>query len=241
VTAVLCVGGLDPAGRAGLLADVRAVEAQGVRAVAVATALTIQSSTRAEGYVAVEVALVRRQLALLLADEPIRAVKVGQLATPELAAVLLEALGPLPLVLDTPLVTSSGSSLFPADSVRSAYAPLLARATLVTPNAVEVFALAGRPVSTERGEAEAAALALPAPAVLLKGGHLAGERVEDVLLRDGTRRSFSAGRVPGKFRGTGCRLASAIAARLALGEELEEAVRRARGWLREQLLKEGRA
>lgn len=237
MTAILCIGGLDPSGRAGLLADARAAEAMGVRALCVATALTYQSSRRATGYEPVPAHIVARQVRLLLEDEPVAAVKLGQLATPDVAAALLPLLGHLPLVVDTPLATSSGAPLFPPERVREAYGPLLARATLATPNAVEVFALAGVDPS---GDPEGAARRLEASAVLLKGGHRPGDVAEDLLLTaDGGRRGFSAPRVDGSFRGTGCRLASAIAARLALGDPLEQAVGRAKFWLYGELERDG--
>ncbi len=231
MSVVLCIGGLDPSGRAGLIADIRAAEAQGARALAVATALTIQSSTRAGGFEPVDPSVVRRQLELLLADEPVRVAKIGQLANPKTAAVALELLADLPFVLDTPLSTSTGMPLFEAPDVGEAYLPLVRRAALVTPNAEEVERLGGLE-----------ALMAGARAILLKGGHRPGAEVVDILATaDGTRRFFSASRIAGRFRGTGCRLASAIAARLALGESLETAVRRARAWLRRELEQEARA
>lgn len=237
MTAVLCIGGLDPAGRAGLLADARAVEAQGVRAICVASALTFQSSRRVDGFVPVDPDVLARQLATVLRDEPVRAVKIGQLGAPENVAVVLEALqllsaNPPALVVDTPLISSSGAALFPLENARADYAPLFAAATLVTPNAPEAALLSGADGIAGRRELEAAALSLGAPAVLLKGGHVDGPVVTDVLLlADGARQSWSSNRLPGSFRGTGCRLASAIAGRLASGETLEAAVGEGRAWL----------
>lgn len=233
MSVVLCIGGLDPAGRAGLLADARAVEAMGARAVCVASALTFQSSKSARGYVAVEADVLRRQLEPLLADEPIGAVKLGQLASLDNARVIARWLPPRPLVVDTPLVTSSGVELLPARQVSEAYAPLLARATLVTPNAVEILSLVGG------DEPQEAARRLETAAVLLKGGHLPGDQVADRLYERGDlSRTWASARVPGVFRGTGCRLASAVAARLAVGDGLQSAIDAARGWLVECLRQE---
>lgn len=237
MSVVLCIGGLDPAGRAGILADAKAVEAQSARAVCVATALTFQSSKKASGYVPVDAEVLRRQISLLVDDEPIAAVKLGQLASLETARLLASILPPVPLVVDTPLVTSSGVALFPEANVLEGYLPLLERATLVTPNAVEVFAL------SEAGEnARAAAASVPTNALLLKGGHLEEDAVVDRLYRGGQLvASWQSPRVAGRFRGTGCRLASAIAAGLALGHELEPAVARARDWLVGRLMEESNA
>lgn len=236
---VLCIGGLDPAGRAGLLADARAVEALGARAICVATALTHQSSIRVEGLTPVPPEVLAAQLAPLLRDEPIRAIKVGMLGTPANAAIIAALLPGLPMVLDTPLVSSSGAWLLESDDVPGTYAPLLARATLVTPNAPEALLLAGLPPGDERGVVEEAARRL-GRAVLLKGGHLPGARVIDVLLAAEERREFSAPRIEGRFRGTGCRLASAIAARLAEGDPLEAAIEAARHWLLSRIYLESR-
>lgn len=235
---VLCIGGLDPAGRAGLLADARAVAAMGARPLCVATALTFQSSVRVDGYEAVSSKTLQSQLRTLIRDEQIDAVKVGQLATAENAGVVAELPLQVPMVLDTPLVSSSGAELFPAAAVINAYRPLVARATVVTPNAEEVFLLTGRERETSRAAAEAAAVALGADAVLLKGGHLEGERVVDVLIQGNDRSAFSSQRLPGRFRGTGCRLASALAAALAAGDTIDSAVMRARLWLVTQLRSE---
>lgn len=232
--AVLCIGGLDPSGRAGLLADARAVEGVGGRALCVATALTFQSSTHARGFVAVEPDVLRRQLDVLLEDEPINAIKLGQLASLENARVLAERLPPCPLVVDTPLVTSSGVLLLPQSDVFEAYEPLFRRATLVTPNAVEALAL-----SRNLSDPIEAVRSIPTTAVLLKGGHLGGEKVVDRLFVERTEvASWESERLPGRYRGTGCRLASAIAAELGKGEGLRTAISSARTWLVERLEEE---
>jgi hydroxymethylpyrimidine/phosphomethylpyrimidine kinase len=210
----------------------------GARPLCVATALTFQSSVKVDGYEAVSPETLRRQIATLVRDEQIDAVKIGQIATPENAAVLADLPLKVPMVLDTPLVSSSGAELFPRDAVISSYRPLMARATVVTPNADEVFLLSGRPRTGASDSAHEAAEALDAKAVLLKGGHMTGERVTDVLFSRGIRAGFSSSRVPGRFRGTGCRLAAAIAAELAADDDLDAAVMTARFWLVKELRKE---
>lgn len=235
MSVVLCVGGLDPAGRAGLLADARAVEGLGARALCVASALTFQSSKSARGYKAVDSEVLRRQLSVLIDDEPIAAVKLGQLGSLENARLLSQLLPPVPLVVDTPLVTSTGIKLLPSHDVLAAYTPLLERAALVTPNAVEIFSLVG---SAHDDPVDAVAK-LPARAVLLKGGHAAGDVVVDRLFVNGqVTSSWSSDRLSGRFRGTGCRLASAIAAGLSLEVSLGLAIGRARQWLIQRLREE---
>jgi hydroxymethylpyrimidine/phosphomethylpyrimidine kinase len=232
---VLCVGGLDPAGRAGLLADVRAVEAMGGRALAVATALTHQTSSRAAGFVPVAAEVVARQVSMLLEDEPVGAVKVGQLASLSTARVLAPLLRGATVVLDTPFATSSGVDLIPASDREEAYGLLFPLAALVTPNLPEWSRLR-RPDEADRE----AMRRLGVRQLLLKGGHADANRAEDLWLGtttggDTVERTFSAPRLPGRFRGTGCALASAIAAELARGAAMEAAIEGAKGWLTSML------
>ena len=228
---VLVVAGLDPAGGAGLVADLEAVAAAGARGWAVAAALTAQGRRGARGFEPVsEVMLLAQIDALLDGDRP-RAVKTGMLGTAALARVLASRLAapPLrrvPLVVDPVLAASSGARLFDPGglSVGEAYLPILTRAWLATPNLPELALLTGDDVSTDAA-AVRAARRLPARAVLVKGGHREGAPV-DLLVQDGRVTRFGGRRRPGTARGTGCRLTSAIAAFLAGGVTLEDAVRR---------------
>lgn len=228
---VLVVAGLDPSGGAGLVADLEALAAVGARGWAVASALTAQGPRGARGVAPATEAFLRLQIdALLEGRERPRAVKAGMLGTAGLARALAARLAarPLarvPLVLDPVLLASSGAPLLDAAgaSPGEALAPLLARARLATPNLPELAALTGMDVSSDEA-AVRAARALPARAVLVKGGHRAGAAVD--LLVEGRRVVRLAGRRrPGTARGTGCRLASAIAGLLAGGASLEDAVR----------------
>jgi hydroxymethylpyrimidine/phosphomethylpyrimidine kinase len=165
-------------------------------------------------------------------DRP-RAVKTGMLGAAATPRVLAERLAraPLartPLVVDPVLGASSGGSLLDAGgaSAADALAPLLERARVVTPNLPELARLTGRDVSSDEG-AIRAARALPSRAVLVKGGHRAGRPV-DLLVERGRVTRFAGRRRRGTARGTGCRLASGIAALLARGASLEEAVRGAK-------------
>jgi hydroxymethylpyrimidine/phosphomethylpyrimidine kinase len=222
--------GLDPSGGAGLVADLEALAAAGARGWAVATAVTAQGEAGALGFEPVSTALLSAELdALLGGSERPRAVKTGMLAAAPLVRVLAERLGEpplarLPVVVDPVLLASSGAALL--DAPPRTLLPLLARATLATPNLPELAALSGEDVSSDEA-AIRAARRLPARAVLVKGGHRDGAPVD--LLVDARRVIRVSGRRrPGSARGTGCRLASAIAAFLARGLSLEEAVRRAK-------------
>jgi hydroxymethylpyrimidine/phosphomethylpyrimidine kinase len=234
---VLVVAGLDPSGGAGLAADLEALLAAGARGWAVAAALTAQGPRGARGAWPVSPEVLLEQVdALLAGRERPRAVKTGMLGDAGLARALAARLAapPLsrvPLVVDPVLLSTSGAVLFEArgEPPGAAYGPLLARARLATPNLPELAALTGRDVSGDAA-ALAAARALPARAVLVKGGHRDGPPVD--LLVEGRRVTRLPGRRrPGTARGTGCRLASAIAAHLAAGADLETAVRRAKRYV----------
>ncbi|HSN14284.1 MAG TPA: hydroxymethylpyrimidine/phosphomethylpyrimidine kinase [Anaeromyxobacteraceae bacterium] len=231
---VLVVAGLDPSGGAGLVADLDALRAVGASGWAVATAFTAQGPAGSRGFEPATERFVLAQIdALLAGRERPRAAKTGMLATAAIARALADRLSepPLaktPLVMDPVLAATSGAPLFLAGGVSpgEALAPLLARARLATPNLPELAALTGEDVSTDGAAARAARL-LPARAVLVKGGHREGAPVD--LLVEGRRVTPIAGRRrPGEARGTGCRLASAIAGLLARGEPLQDAVRLAK-------------
>jgi len=231
---VLVIGGLDPTGGAGLLADLEALQAVGARGWAVASALTAQGPGGARGFEPASEAMLLAQVeALLDGPERPRAVKTGMLGTAGLARALAARLARAPvarapLVVDPVLAASSGAPLLDPGgrSPGDALAPLLARAALATPNLPELAALTGEDVSTDEA-AIRAARRLPARAVLVKGGHRAGAPV-DLLVEARRVTRYAGRRRAGTARGTGCRLASAIAGLLARGASLDEAVRGAK-------------
>lgn len=230
---MLVCAGLDPSGGAGLLADLEALAAAGARGWAVGTALTAQGPGGARAVVAATPEMLVAQVDALLdgGRERPRALKTGMLGSGANAAALAERfaarpLARVPLVVDPVLAASSGLSLLDAPDARLALRSLLARAALATPNWPELEALAGRALGSEE-EAVRAARELPARAVLVKGGHRAGEPV-DLLVRGRTVIRVRGRRRPIDARGTGCRLASATAGYLARGFPLEESVRRAK-------------
>jgi hydroxymethylpyrimidine/phosphomethylpyrimidine kinase len=227
--AVLVLAGLDPSGGAGLLADAEAIRAAGARPLCVATALTVQTSRRALRFQPVDAALIEEQCSALIAEEPIASVKLGMLGGAEAAAAASRAAArvSMPLVIDPVLRASSGAGLFVGDA-RAAYAELLRLGPVVTPNLAEARDLLALPAeprdSDEMAQAGRALVLLGAKAALVKGGHLAGDAV-DVLVTATARADLRGSRLAGSKRGTGCRLASTLAARLALGDDLETAAR----------------
>lgn len=229
---VLLVAGLDPTGGAGLAADLEALHAVGARGWPVAAALTAQGPAGVKGWSPVPEDLLLAQIDALLegGGERPRAVKTGMLGTAGLAAALChrltaEDLAKVPLVLDPVLLSSSGTQLLDCGGATpfEALEPLLARARLATPNLPELAALTGLDVGSDAAAVKAARR-LGARAVLVKGGHREGAPV-DLLVEARRVTRFEGTRRPGTARGTGCRLASAIAGLLAQGASLEDAVR----------------
>ena len=233
---VLVLAGLDPSGGAGLLADAEAVRAAGARPLCVATALTAQTTRRMHGFQPLAPALALQTAHALLEEEPVRAIKVGMLGTSAMARAVAELLARagLPAVVDPVLSATSGAALFQGgpEAARAAYAALWPHAVL-TPNAPEARVLLDLPEEPRDPEAlERTARELVrrgARAALVKGGHAAGGEAVDVLCTPDACERLSAPRLPGAgARGTGCRLASALAAHLARGEPLSAAARRAK-------------
>jgi hydroxymethylpyrimidine/phosphomethylpyrimidine kinase len=229
---VLVIAGLDPSGEAGLLADAEAIRAVGARPFGVATALTVQTTRAARKFEPVSPALVVEMAHALLVEEDVRAVKIGMIADPKIAKAVRELLRPrkdLAVVVDPVLQASSGLLLFKGNlkDARESYL-MLAHGALLTPNIPEAEVLL-------EGPADAQKLLPKGPrAVLLKGGHLPGDPV-DVFAEGSHLERFSAPRINVKARGTGCRLASAIAGGLALGVPLREAIVAAREVVRRHL------
>ncbi|HST67901.1 MAG TPA: bifunctional hydroxymethylpyrimidine kinase/phosphomethylpyrimidine kinase [Mycobacteriales bacterium] len=233
---VLTVAGSDSGGGAGIQADLKTMLACGVHGMSVLAAVTAQNSLGVQGYWELPVEAVRAQLDSVLGDIGVDAVKTGMLASSALvstvAAVLAEV--GVPVVVDPVGVSKHGDALLAPDAVAAVRAELLPVATLVTPNLYEVGQLTGVKVDTEDDlrRAADAVLALGPAAVLVKGGHLAGDAVDLLVTRDGLARTYRAPRLDNRHtHGTGCTLASAIASRLALGDPLPEAVAAAKDYV----------
>lgn len=228
---VLCFSGLDPSGGAGLQADIEAIAALGGHAAVVCTALTVQDSQRVYGFEAVSPALVRQQAEAVLADLPVAAIKLGMLGSGAIADViagLLAAHPGIPVVLDPVLAANSGGNLA-GDDLAQALFRLFPRATVITPNTVEARRLADR---DDLEQAVAALLARGAAHVLLKGGHEPGTEILNRLYSaNGLQSESRWQRLPGEYHGSGCTLASAIAAGLAAGRPLTEAIAHAEAFV----------
>jgi hydroxymethylpyrimidine/phosphomethylpyrimidine kinase len=241
VRVALSIAGSDPTGGAGLQADLQVFRAFGVHGAGVITALTVQDTAKVHRVLPVFPNVVLEQLRVLLADVTPDAVKLGMLATDDVArSVALglheldHAAPPVPIVLDPVLQASDGTRLL-EPRARGALEELIGRAAIVTPNLLEACELTGCDVSSEEGiEAAGCALvtSLGASAALVKGGHRDGPPDDLFVVREGGSASLSwlrGERIDaGRVHGTGCALASAIAASLARGVELREAVERAR-------------
>lgn len=239
---VLTIAGSDSGAGAGVQADARTIHALGGYACTAITAITAQNTRGVADWRAVPVALLREQIAVVLDDFPIAAIKTGLLpgaAAVQAVARALAARPRRPLVIDPVIGSTSGTRFLSPAGVRTLQRELLPRATLVTPNWPEASALSGRAVASF-AEAEAAARALlesGCGAVLVKGGHAPGGRCHDCLATaDGRVRWFESARVRTRnTHGTGCVLSAAIAAGLAQGRTLEKAVEAAHAFLRRSL------
>jgi hydroxymethylpyrimidine/phosphomethylpyrimidine kinase len=233
---VLVIAGSDSGAGAGIQADIKTAMALGAYATTAITALTAQNTLGVQGVLSVPPAFLRLQIETVLADIGADAVKTGMLGDATTIELVAELLAParLPFVLDPVMVAKGGVRLLAADAVAALIRNLLPLATLVTPNVPEAEALTGMAVSdlVAMQRAAEALLALGAPAVLLKGGHMPGETVTDLLVTPGGLETFQHPRLPTRHtHGTGCTLATAIAAGLAQGMALPAAVARARSYV----------
>lgn len=236
-TVALTIAGSDSGGGAGIQADLRTFARFGVFGTSVLTAVTAQNTVGVHDVHVVPAATVEAQLAAVLDDLPVAAVKTGMLATGELIELVgvAAAAGRLPrLVVDPVLVSATGHRLLEEDAVGLYRRHLLPHATLVTPNLVEAGVLLGRELH-DLDDAEAAAAELAADgarAVVVKGGHLTGPRSVDVAVVDGEVHHLPADRIAtDNTHGTGCTFAAACTAALAGGDDLLTALRRAKRYV----------
>jgi hydroxymethylpyrimidine/phosphomethylpyrimidine kinase len=238
---VLTIAGSDSGGGAGIQADLKTFAALGCYGTTAITALTAQDTHGVAALHPVPADVVKAQIRAVVEDIGVDAVKLGMLHTREIVEVVAWAIDRYALphvVLDPVLAATSGDVLAAPSLVGAMVRELFPRVTLVTPNLDEAARFLGRAVAgidALDGTADAL-LALGARAVLLKGGHLAGAELVDVLAvagdGGGHRRHASPRIVSRNLHGTGCTLASAVAAHLALGHALPEAVARARDFVR---------
>jgi hydroxymethylpyrimidine/phosphomethylpyrimidine kinase len=236
---VLAIGGSDSGGGAGIQADIKTVTMLGGYAATAITALTAQDTLGVHGILPVPPAFVAQQIAVVLADIGADAMKTGMLGDAPTIEAVADALARhaagVPLVVDPVMVAKGGAALLRQDALGALTQRLLPMASLLTPNLPEAEALTGLTIDsvTAMHDAAAALLRLGVPAVLLKGGHLPGDTVVDLLATAEGCEAFAAPRIAGSHtHGTGCTLASAIATSLAQGMTLRDAVLRARAYVR---------
>ncbi len=239
---VLIIAGSDSGGGAGIQADIKTVTALGGYAATAITAITVQNTLGVSDILALSPALVAAQAAAVLDDLGADALKTGMLHDAGIIHALADVLGAkaavVPLILDPVMIAKGGAALLADDAVTALIDRLIPRAHLVTPNAPEAARLTGQAVEDVAGMARAGAaiLDMGAQAVLVKGGHVRGDRLIDLLVtRDGNQR-FEAPRIDSRHtHGTGCTLASAIATGIAQGLALEPAVARAGHYVRQAI------
>ncbi len=235
---VLVVAGSDSGGGAGIQADVKTITALGAYAATAITALTAQNTLGVQGILPVPPDFLAWQIEAVLDDIGADAMKTGMLggaAAIERVCDTLAARAGVPLVVDPVMFAKGGARLLAADAVTMLKRRLLPMAAVLTPNLPEAEALAGMtiPDLPAMRHAAAALLTLGVPAVLLKGGHLPGEAVIDLLATEDGVEEFAAPRIASRHtHGTGCTLASAVAAGLAQRLSLRAAVLRARAYVR---------
>ncbi len=240
---VLIVAGSDSGGGAGIQADVKAVTALGGYAATAITALTVQDTLGVHEVLPIEPRFIARQMEVVLSDIGADVIKTGMLHSAEVVAMVAavyERRGRgVPLIVDPVMVAKGGAPLLGSDAAVMVKHRLIPLAALVTPNLPEASVLTGEEVCDEGGMRWAAdrLLEMGAGAVLIKGGHLAGETIVDLLrTADGEELRLEGTRVAStSTHGTGCTLASAIAAGLADGLRLTDAVTRARDYVVEAI------
>ena len=238
----MTIAGSDSGGGAGIQADLKTFAALGVYGCSAISSLTAQNTQGVQGVFPVPPEFVQAQIKSVLSDIKVGAIKTGMLATVDIIQAVAESLAvnQIPLVLDPVMVATSGDRLLAEDAISTLINRLIPRATVLTPNLLEAAALLAAPVASSMVEMEQQArslLAMGAQAVLVKGGHGSGDHATDLLLTSTGVELFSAQRIDTKnTHGTGCTLASAIAAGLAKNLSLRDAVAQAKDYLHNALL-----
>jgi hydroxymethylpyrimidine/phosphomethylpyrimidine kinase len=235
---VLSIAGSDSGGGAGIQADLKTFSALGCYGMTAITAITAQNTRGVQGIHGVPAAMLKAQIDAVVQDIGVDAIKIGMLHTAEVVQVVAQAIrdyGITRVVLDPVMVATSGDKLMEDATVGALVQELFPLASVITPNLDEAGWLIGRRIG-EVADMEAAAQALldmGAQHVLLKGGHLPGDWVVDLLAGpQGLRQELGSQRIrTHNGHGTGCTLSSAIAAHLALGFDLQTAVRSARTYI----------
>ena len=234
----LTIAGSDSSGGAGIQADLKAMSALGVYGASVITAVTAQNTQAVTAVHGIPLDVVTAQIGAVLSDLDVGAIKIGMLATSEIIETVAVAIADFdgPVVVDPVMIAKSGDALLAEDAVATLRDVLLPRATILTPNLPEAACLLDQPVATSPKEMMVqgqALVGLGAQTVLVKGGHAEGETCHDILVsNEGAIADFTAlRRQTANTHGTGCTLSSSIAAGLAKGLPINEAVGQAHDYL----------
>ncbi len=229
----MTIAGSDSGGGAGIQADLKTFAAYGVHGTCVITAITAQNTYSVTAVHVLPPDMVAEQIKVIVEDLPVKAAKTGMLYTSEIIEVVADSIKryDLPLVVDPVMIAKSGAPLLREDAVNSLVKVLLPVATVVTPNKMEAEKLSGMKItSLEEARRAAVKIAeLGCRAVVVKGGHLEGDQVVDILYHEGSFYEYASPRLPSRnTHGTGCTFSAAIAAGLAKGLSLPEAVQAAK-------------
>jgi hydroxymethylpyrimidine/phosphomethylpyrimidine kinase len=234
----LTIAGSDSGGGAGIQADLKTFSALGAYGASAITALTAQNTRGVQAIHNVPPEFVAQQIQSVLSDIDVKAIKIGMLSSAAIIDAVADALVPypgIPIVLDPVMVAASGDPLLEASAMDALHQRLLPMAILVTPNLPEAAMLLGRPIASTEEDILAQGqdiLLLGAKAVLIKGGHGSGPQSTDFLITLQSVTRFSVPRIRTEnVHGTGCTLSSAIAAGLAKGLPLPQAVEEAKGYI----------
>ncbi|WP_170361001.1 bifunctional hydroxymethylpyrimidine kinase/phosphomethylpyrimidine kinase [Ruegeria arenilitoris] len=240
----LTIAGSDSGGGAGIQADLKAMSALGVYGASVITAVTAQNTRAVTAVHGIPLNVVAAQIEAVLTDLDVSAIKIGMLATPEIIQTVAGAIAGFdgPVVLDPVMISKSGDALLAQDAVRTLRDVLVPQATMLTPNLPEAACLLGTSDAESPDQMIAQGMALcglGARSVLMKGGHGRGDVCHDVLLDpSGVVAEFTAPRCDTRnTHGTGCTLSSSIAAGLARGLGLTDAVAQAHEYLQGAIAK----
>lgn len=241
---VLSIAGSDSSGGAGIQADLKTLSALGVYGATAITAITAQNTVGVDSQMAVDPEMVRDQIIAVMEDIEPSAIKIGMLANARIANAVADVLShyTTPIILDPVMISSSGHRLLAPEAQVILKERLLPLATLLTPNIPEMAALTDMPLTTleEKGSAARHLISSGAHAILLKGGHEEGDTKRDILYRstpdDISVEYFSSPTIATRnIHGTGCTLSSAIAAYVARGYELKEAIGAAKEYISEAI------
>lgn len=237
---VLIVAGSDSGGGAGIQADIKTVSMLGGYAATAIAAVTIQNTLGVTGVHPIPLQVIEAQARAVLDDIGADAIKTGMLGDAAVVELVARLIGEydIPAVVDPVMIAKGGEPLLAADAVAAVLEWLVPRAALLTPNAPEAQALTGLRVETtdDLRRAGDRLIALGAQSVLMKGGHIPGDRVVDLLMTPFAETRYESGRIDTRHtHGTGCTLASACAAGLAQGLSLDAAVQRARDYVLEAI------